>query len=63
MRGLKQYETCQRKNLLKLREQINRLHADMGGRDSRPERVALSKCMDILTKELDRPREQVLHYT
>jgi hypothetical protein len=57
MRGLKQYETCQRKNLLKLREQINHLHADMGGRDRRPERVALSKCMDILTKELDRPRE------
>lgn len=63
MRGPKQYETCQRKNLLKLREQINLLHADMGGRDRRPERVALSKCMDILTKELDRPREQVLHYT
>lgn len=58
MRGLKQYETCQRKNLLKLREQMNLLHADMGGRDIRPERVALSKCMDILTKALDSPRQR-----
>jgi len=37
-----------------LSERMNRLHADMGGRDKRPERLALIKCMNILRKEVER---------
>ena len=37
-------------------EDMNRLHAQMGGRDGRPERVALLKCMAILDKEIKRSR-------
>lgn len=51
---MKKYEKCERIGILKLREEMNDLHALMGGRDNRPERVALSKCIDILTKELER---------
>jgi hypothetical protein len=52
--SMKKHEHCERKNLLRLRDDMNRLHASMGGRDNRPERVALVKCMDILTDELNR---------
>jgi hypothetical protein len=54
MERYQKYEKCERKALLKLHEQMNYLHADMGGRDRRPERIALIKCMDIITQELDR---------
>lgn len=46
-------ETCQRLALLKLRRDMNLMHANMGGRTNRPERVALVKCMAVLTKHLD----------
>jgi hypothetical protein len=54
MPDYKKYEKCERKALLDLSERMNRLHADMGGRDRRPERLALIKCMNILRKELER---------
>ena len=52
MPNFKQYETCQRRELLSLHTQINTLHANMGGRDSRPERIALVKCMAVLNAHL-----------
>ena len=54
MKCYRQYETSQRKELLALMDQMNRLHAEMGGRDRRPERLALVRCMNVLRKELDR---------
>jgi len=54
MARYEKYEKCERLALLKLSEQMNDLHAKMGGRDSRPERVALIKCMNILRKETER---------
>lgn len=62
MNNLKQYETSQRVELLALVQSMNILHATMGGRDKRPERVALIKCMRILRKEIDydnRRKDQV----
>lgn len=52
--NLRQYETCQRLALLDLMRQMNALHSTMGGRDSRPERIALLNAMKILQRELDR---------
>lgn len=40
--------------LRRLVEQMNRLHSNMGGRDARPERLALKKCMQILDEEIKR---------
>jgi hypothetical protein len=37
---------------------MNRLHARMGGRDRRPERLALMKCMKILRKEIERSHRE-----
>lgn len=57
--NLRQYERDETPNLLKLVEDMNRLHANMGGRDRRPERVALLKCMKILTNEIERYRKEL----
>jgi hypothetical protein len=54
MNSLKQYEKDERNNLRKIVEQMNNLHARMGGRDSRPERKALLRAMSVLQKEIDR---------
>lgn len=54
MKGFQQYEKDERHNMLQLLDIMNKLHANMGGRDTRPERVALSECMRIITKELER---------
>ena len=53
-RGLKQYEKDERANLRKIINDMNRLHAEMGGRDKRPERVALFKAMLVLEREIQR---------
>lgn len=54
MTNLRQYEKDERRNLRDLVQRMNRLHASMGGRDNRPERQALVRCMNILQKEIDR---------
>jgi hypothetical protein len=56
MSGYRQYEKDETLALRRLIEQMNLLHANMGGRDRRPERVALMKCMFILEKEIERAR-------
>ena len=58
MNNLRQYEKDERQNLQKIVEQMNNLHASMGGRDSRPERKALLRAMNVLQKEIDREGEQ-----
>ena len=54
MNNLKQYEKDERQRLRNLIEQMNILHAEMGGRDSRPERKVLMRCMNLLKKEIER---------
>lgn len=54
MPNYQQYEKDERGNLLRIIDDMNRLYSDMGGRDKRPERVALLKCMRILRKEIER---------
>lgn len=54
MKAFQKYEKDERHNMLRLLDIMNKLHADMGGRNKRPERVALSECMRIITKELER---------
>ena len=61
MSNLKQYEKDESQNLLKIKEQMNDLHARMGGRDKRPERVALMQCMEILDKEIQRSTQEWLN--
>ncbi len=51
---LRQYEKDERQNLREISERMNILYSRMGGRDSRPERKALLKCMRILQAEIDR---------
>ena len=58
MNNLRQYEKDERQNLQKIVEQMNNLHASMGGRDSRPERKALLRAMNVLQKEIDREGER-----
>lgn len=53
--NVQQFEKDERPALRRLVEQANCLHAQMGGRDNRPERVALLKVMEILQAEIDRP--------
>lgn len=55
-RGLRRYEKDESQALLGLAEQMNSLHAEMGGRDSRPERKALVKCIRILQKAIEEAR-------
>ena len=52
--NLRQYEKSVLLELLDLTNRMNNLHSNMGGRDARPERVALLKCMRIIQKEIDR---------
>lgn len=52
-RGLRRHEEDETPALRDLSDQMNRLHAEMGGRDSRPERKALLKCMRILQKAIE----------
>ena len=54
MSNLRQFEKDERQDLQKIFNQMNTLHAQMGGRDSRPERKALLRAMRILRKEIDR---------
>ena len=61
MNNLRQYEKDESMNLMKIIESMNLLHATMGGRDSRPERKALLKCMQILQKENDRALREWLN--
>lgn len=58
MNNLRQYETDQTDNLQKLVDQMNNLHSSMGGRDSRPERLALGLCMKILCREIARSKKE-----
>lgn len=58
MNNLRQYETDQTDNLQKLVDQMNHLHSSMGGRDSRPERLALGLCMKILCREIARSKKE-----
>lgn len=58
MNNLRQYEKSVRLELLDLQNRMNLMHAEMGGRNSRPERKALIKCMGILQKELDREHDR-----
>lgn len=51
---LRKYEQDERLHLRAIVSDMNMLHANMGGRDSRPERKALVKAMSILQKEIDR---------
>lgn len=59
-RGLKQYEKDERQNLQEIVRQMNLLHSNMGGRDNRPERLALHRCMRILQAEIDRAAVEYL---
>ena len=43
-----QFEKDERQSLRKIVDDMCELHANMGGRDHRPERVALLKAMDVL---------------
>lgn len=54
MNNIRQYEKDERQRLLKIVEDMNLLHANMGGRDSRPERETLMRCMKIITREIER---------
>jgi len=60
MNNYKKHEKDERQNLLKIKEQMNDLHARMGGRDKRPERKALARCMAILDKEIQRSTQEWL---
>lgn len=52
------HEKDETQKLQKIVDSMNELHAKMGGRDLRPERVALEKCMSILTKEIARAHKE-----
>ncbi len=54
MAKFRQYEKDERSNLREIVNQMNTLHSRMGGRDRRPERVAIEKCLRILQAEIDR---------
>lgn len=56
----RKFEKDETPKLIRLAADMNKLHADMGGRDNRPERVALVKCMQILRAEIERAQKQHL---
>ena len=58
MSSLRQYERDERANLRLIVDEMNRLHAVMGGRDSRPERKALMRAMQVLQKEITRATDK-----
>jgi hypothetical protein len=53
MPNYRQYEKDESRNIQKIIDSMNILHANMGGRDERPERLALLECMRILQKTID----------
>jgi hypothetical protein len=55
-RGLRRHEKDESRKLQAIVEQMNALHSEMGGRDKRPERIALSKCMKILDDAIKQGR-------
>lgn len=55
--NLRKYEKDERQNLMRIAEDMNLLHARMGGRDARPERLALIKAMKALQKVIDMPAQ------
>ena len=54
MNLLKQYEKDESQNLRRIIDEMNRVHAEMGGRDSRPERVALMRAMRLLRGAIEK---------
>ena len=58
--NLQQFEKDESQNLTDLLMRMNKLHAEMGGRDRRPERVALMKCMQIISREITRSKNEEL---
>lgn len=56
----RKFEKDETPKLIRLVADMNKLHADMGGRDNRPERVALTECMRILQAEIKRAQQQHL---
>lgn len=52
------YEKDETPALQALTLQMNNLYCTMGGRDARPERVALRQCMRILQETIDTLRSQ-----
>ena len=59
--NLRKYEQDETQRMREILNQMNTIHARMGGRDDRPERVALMQCMDILGKEIERSTEEWIH--
>lgn len=55
---VRKHEKDESKRLQDIVDKMNKLHSDMGGRDNRPERVALEKCMSILAKEISRGKKE-----
>lgn len=55
-RGLRRYEKDETPALRDLADEMNRLHAQMGGRDTRPEREALVKCTRLIEKAIEDAR-------
>ena len=58
MNNLRQYEKDESQNLRRIIDEMNRVHAQMGGRDSRPERVALMRAMRLLGRAIEKARTQ-----
>lgn len=54
MNNLRQYEKDESQNLRRIIDEMNRVHAEMGGRDSRPERVALMRAMRLLRGAIEK---------
>lgn len=60
MADLRQYELDESQRLRRLVEQINIAHSEMGGRDCRPARVALMRCMRLIDAAIAHEREAAL---
>lgn len=56
MSRFKKYEQDETQKLNKLVDKMNILYCNMGGRDSRHERIALLQCMRILQKTIEKSR-------
>lgn len=54
MNDIRKYERDERKGMQRIVAQMNEFHATMGGRDKRPERVALLRAMQILQRDVER---------
>ena len=58
MNNLRRYEKDESQNLRRIIDEMNRVHAQMGGRDNRPERVALMRAMRLLGHAIEKARTQ-----